>query len=79
MSDRIINYIQKEIANDPLENIDINEDLLGNGIIDSIGMIKLISFLQEEFQVEVPSEDMIVENFMTVQHISDYISKRKEQ
>ena len=76
MKEKIIEYIKKDISNDPSEDIDVNEDLLGNGIIDSIGMIKLISFLQEEFEIEVPSEDMTVENFMTVQNIMAYISKK---
>lgn len=79
MNEKIITYIKEEVTNEVVDHIDVNEDLLGNGIIDSIGMIKLISFLEQEFQVSIPPEDMIVENFMTLKHITDYISKIKEQ
>ena len=46
MIDTIITYIKDEIANEKLEHIDSHEDLLGTGILDSIGMIKLISYLE---------------------------------
>jgi len=74
MSVNIITYIKDEIANEPLEDIDIHEDLLGSGIIDSIGMVKLISYLEKEFQIKVPPEEMTVENFMTVHHISEFVA-----
>ncbi|MFK7811726.1 MAG: acyl carrier protein [Maribacter sp.] len=76
MKETILRYIQTEISNDPSEDIESDEDLFGGGIIDSIGMIKLISFLQEEFSIEVPAEDMTVENFMTVESMIEYISKK---
>ena len=79
MNDRIIAYIKTEIANEPLESIDVHEDLLGSGIIDSIGIVKLIAFLEREFQVKIPSEDMTVENFMTVHHISQFVANFKVQ
>lgn len=79
MKEEIINYIVSEISDEFTEDIDLDEDLLGNGIIDSIGMIKLISFLQETYKIEISSEDMTVENFMTVGHIMEYISKQQVQ
>lgn len=76
MIDIILLYIKKEIANESLEDLDPKEDLFGSGVIDSIGMVKLISFFEEKFQIKVPPEDMTVENFMTVEHIVDYLSKK---
>ena len=74
MTDRIICYIKTEISMDSMDTIDLDEDLLGNGIVDSLGMFKLIAFLENEFKVKIPPEDMTVENFNTVQSISEYLS-----
>ena len=74
MIDTIMTYIKDEIASEKLEHIDSHEDLLGTGILDSIGMIKLISYLEKEFKIKVRSEDMNVENFMTVENISKFVS-----
>ena len=77
MKDKIINYIRKEISSDPTEEIGIDEDLFAGGIVDSIGMIKLIAYLQEQFHVIVSSEEMTVENFMTVQHMVNFLSEKQ--
>lgn len=75
MKNRIIAYLKSEISNEPLDDIDINEDLLGSGIVDSLGMMRLVVFLEKEFQKKIGPEDMTVENFKTVQSISDYLSR----
>lgn len=76
MNDKIINYIKAEISMEPLDDIDLEEDLLGNGIIDSLGMMKLVVFLEKEFKLKIAPVDMTVENFNTVQSISEYLSKK---
>ena len=75
MKNRIIAYLKDEISIEPLDDIDINEDLLGSGIVDSLGMMRLVVFLEKEFQKKIGPEDMTVENFKTVQSISDYLSR----
>jgi acyl carrier protein len=75
MKPKIITYIIEEISNEPVEDIDVNEDLLGSGIVDSLGMMKLVLFLEKEFQIKIRPEDMTVENFKTVQNISEYLTK----
>lgn len=77
MKDQIIDFIRREISSDPSEEIGVNEDLFGGGIVDSIGMIKLIAYLQEQFHVLVTAEEMTVENFMTVQNMIEYLSAKK--
>ncbi len=77
MKDKIIHYITTEISNEKLEDIGLEEDLLGSGIIDSLGMMKLVIFMEKEFNISVNTEDMTVENFMTVQNILNFLSKTK--
>ena len=77
MKERIINYIRDEISMEPFEEIDLDEDLLGNGIVDSLGMMRLIDFIEKECNISIPQDDMTVENFMTVERIMVYLSQRK--
>lgn len=78
MTDKIITYIKTEISMEPLDDIDLDEDLLGNGLVDSLGMIKLVLFLEKEFNVHIGPEDMTVENFNTIQSISKYLSNKQD-
>lgn len=74
MNEIILAYIKEELLNNEIEDdFDENEDLLGSGILDSLGMVQLIAFVEKEFKVEVGPEDMVIENFMTVNHIVNYV------
>ncbi|MDT7827317.1 acyl carrier protein [Pricia sp. S334] len=79
MNEKIISYIKTEISMSPLTDIEFDEDLLGNGIVDSLGMVKLTVFLEREFKIKIAPEDMTVENFNTIQSISHYLSEKLDQ
>ena len=51
--------------------------LLEAGIIDSIGVMELVTFVGNTFKVTVPPEDILPDNFDSVQKLTDYI-KRKQ-
>jgi len=77
MTEILIKYISQQLLNNELEDeLKAEDDLLGDGILDSLGMVKLILFIETEYKTKVPPQDMIIENFMTVQHISDYLAKQ---
>lgn len=74
----LIDYITEELVNETLEDaLENDDDLLGGGILDSLGMMKLILFIEKECNIKVPPEDMVIENFMTVGHIATYLEKNK--
>lgn len=79
MKKTIIQYISNHLlAGKPNTEVSDTEDLLGSGLVDSMGIMKLINFIESEFEVKVPPEDMTIENFMTVQDIEEYLQKRSE-
>ena len=51
--------------------------LLEAGIIDSIGVMELVTFVGSTFNVEVPPDDIVPDNFDSVQKLADYV-KRKQ-
>jgi len=76
MKAKIIQYITTELLNNSEEVINDQDDLLGGGIIDSMGLMRMIAFIEEEFEIKIPAEDMIIENFMNVAFISKYVTSR---
>lgn len=77
MYKRIIKHIEEHLSNEDIDDgIALDEDLLGSGILDSLGMMKLIAFLEEEFNCKVQPEEMVIENFMTVGNISDFLENK---
>lgn len=56
-----------------------SDALLERGIIDSMGVLELISFIQDEFRIKVGDDEITEENFGTLASIARYVvSKRGE-
>jgi acyl carrier protein len=53
--------------------IDDDEELLLSGLIDSLGAVRLIGFIETELSVHVPPEDVIIENFQSLSAMREYI------
>jgi len=61
---------------DGREQIAADDDLLGEEIIDSMGVMQLIAFIEETFDCSVPQADITIFNFRTVDAIASYLEKR---
>lgn len=53
-----------------------NDDVLLGKVIDSMGVLELVSFLERAFAIGVPDEDVVAENLGSVASITSYIAKR---
>lgn len=72
-------YILKELTDDhELNELDENESLLESGIIDSMAIIRLLTFLETEFKLKVLDEELLPENFNTVSSILALIDKKQK-
>lgn len=58
------------------EELDNNDSFLEKGIIDSTGVLELIMFIEETCGMEVTDEEVIPDNFDSVNRLCTYISKK---
>ena len=61
-------YDESELCND--------SSLLDLGIIDSTGIMELVVFLENEFNIKVLDEETLPENLDSINCISSYVSKK---
>ena len=73
--DKLITYINTELLNGRT-TVYPEEDLLGAGMLDSMAMMWLITFIEEDFALKIPPEDLTIENFRTVEAIDAYLKRR---
>ncbi len=71
------NYIEQELLNGRRVKLDDNTDLIEQGIIDSLSLLRLVTFLEENCQVQVLDEEIVPDNFRTLTAIRMFVSKRK--
>ena len=77
-AEMIKNFILKELITDSSKiNLNYNDSLLEAGVIDSLGIMKMLAFLSDEFRINIDDQDVIPENFESINAISAYIEKKK--
>lgn len=54
-----------------------DENLLAQGIIDSMGLLKLVTFLENRFDIETTDEDLVPDNFTTLEMIRDFVERKR--
>ena len=71
-------FIRDEIlmGNAP-EKIDPGESLLESGMIDSLTLLRLISFIEDKFGIQVEDDEVVPEYFDTLTAIRELIERKK--
>lgn len=77
-SDILMEYIQQNLLKGRVTNLGKDDDLLDSGILNSLGILQLVAFIDERFGFQVPDEDVVYENFNSVQAITSYLTQRQK-
>jgi len=77
---RVRDYITENfLYTRPGFSVGDDDSLLGNGIIDSMGVIEVITFIQTEFSITVDDDDITEENLGTLSAIAKYVVGKHAQ
>jgi acyl carrier protein len=60
-----------------VEDITDDTELLGTGVIDSMGIFTLVSVIEQQFHVEIPDEELVPENFRSVRTLAEFVDSRR--
>lgn len=55
------------------------DSLLGRGIVDSMGVIELLTFVQNEFGLSIEDDEITEENFGTVWLIARFVHRKRAE
>jgi acyl carrier protein len=55
-----------------------SDNLLESGVIDSLGVLELVTFLQQEFSLQVDDDELTPENFQSIQSIAQFVEQRRQ-
>ena len=74
--DIINKFIGKTFLFDPNKKVDENVSLLGTGVIDSTGVLEMITFLETKFNIRFEDDELIAENFDSIEKMIIFLSKK---
>jgi len=69
LEDYLFTDDQSKLGND--------DSFLDKGILDSTGMLEVIHFLEDEFEISVEDEEMVPENLDSVSKIVAYVARKQ--
>ncbi len=53
-----------------------DDKLLENGILDSLGILDVVAFIEGEFSITLSDEDLIPENFQSLEALTSFVESR---
>lgn len=74
IENRLLDYIREELL-PPDTPVDRSDDLLSGGLLDSMSVLRLATFVGEEFDFEIAPADFVVENFRSVDALAGYVRR----
>ncbi|MBV9013757.1 MAG: acyl carrier protein [Pseudonocardiales bacterium] len=75
----ITKFIVDEFLPDvPAESLAADYDLLSGGVIDSLGLLKVIAWLEDRFEIAVEDLEIAPDNFRTVAAMNAFIQNARQ-
>lgn len=78
--------LQQEIKNFIVENflfgeekgLTENSSFIKEGIVDSTGIMQLVSFIQDQYRIAIEDEELVPENLDSIAKVSAFIESKKK-
>jgi acyl carrier protein len=70
---KIRDFISENFLYGEANGLRDNTSFLEEGIIDSTGVLELVSFLEEEFSITIADEELIPENLDSINNVSAFL------
>ena len=73
---KIRDFIVENFLFGSADEITDETSFLEEGIIDSTGVLELVTFLENNFKIKVEDEDLIPENFDSIDNVTVYLNAK---
>ena len=77
MEKQLLDFINIGILNEIVE-IGAGDELLISGLVDSMNVMRLVSFIKSEFELEVEPHEITIENFSTVNTLTKFLHTKTD-
>ena len=74
----LLDKIMADVSLDPDTPITLTTDLVMSGLVDSLGFMALVQWIEDRCSVSIDPAAMVIENFETPQHIMEFVAALSE-
>lgn len=77
MKENIRKFIEENmVIYDDTRTFSDSDNIFALGFVDSMFALKLVTYIEKEFNVKVENDDLNLENFSSVDNIADFIGRK---
>jgi acyl carrier protein len=76
IKDQIREFVREAAQRKGVTDVTDSQSLIQSGVIDSLGIFRLVSFLEENCKVRIADEEIVGENFETVDDIERFVTTK---
>ncbi len=77
VSEQIRSFILDRFPLARKHNFDYKTPLLDTGLLDSLGILDVVEFVEQKIGIPLSDDDLVPENFQTVEHISAFLERKQ--
>lgn len=71
----IKSYLLDEMLYDAPDNLNESTSLIKSRLLDSLGLMRIVAFLEKKFGVQVKPYELVPQNFETIQAIAGLVQR----
>jgi acyl carrier protein len=73
VKDQVRQFVLETAQRKGITSVTDDESLTANGVIDSLAIFRLVSFLEDTFSLRVADEEIVNDNFKSVNDIERFV------
>lgn len=78
MRKQLLSFVNADVSLDRSIEIVGDTDLLLTGLVDSVGVIEIVGWLEDETGIDVDPIDVVLENFQTVDRMVALVERSRD-
>lgn len=59
------------------QSVSVDDSLLDGNLMDSMGILEIVDFIESEFGITVEGEELLPENFQTIATLANFVKSKR--
>lgn len=72
--EQLLSYVTEELLDEDVAVAE-NDLLLADGLVDSVGLMRFVAYIEATYGCQIPLEDIVLENFRSITAVVAYLAR----
>ena len=78
IANSLLNFVERHFPLARKRHLGPHEDLLEAGVVDSLGVLELVNFIEQQFGLAVTDDDLTPENFKSIHRVAHFVVSKRD-